>query len=373
MRLNRSESESEIVLNNLEFFKDETNYFRISNSENIGINIKYIPIVDSNWDEDKFELFIFENPYLTAENDVFEIYENTLSTERLGWIFPITILESNENDFKDYKNLNNYKFIAYKKLLRYDHNIPEELINQEFIRLQEIYGDIVICLLSKETLKKINDFKIEDYILSFYKNGYLLTNCKKNIKAFYKHPEFTSKIRQNSRIKIKKSKFPIDSNAFTKSLFIEHILQSENYLVRFILLYQIIEHFMEELSELHYNEHIEKYKNKQLGKNDFRELINKSATERDLINNIFESAKLHEDLKKDFISEVDFLYQEINRTNKRNSFSDKIYNIRNLVTHSLRELTYNTESLKKITELFESIIIELLINYTLDLPEEKKD
>ena len=163
LRLNRSESETEILLNNLHFFKEESlKYFRVSNSEDLGINVKYIPTTDSNWDENKFEIFIFENPYLTAENDVFEIYEYTIP-ERLGWIFPLTILESNENDFIDYKNLNNYKFIAYKKLLRYSINISEELFNQEFVKLSDIYGDKVICLLSKETIEKIDDFTAHDF------------------------------------------------------------------------------------------------------------------------------------------------------------------------------------------------------------------
>ncbi|QIY90018.1 hypothetical protein [Chryseobacterium gallinarum] len=371
LRLNRSEIESEIILDNLHFFKEESlSYFRVSNSENLGINVEYIPIKDSKWDENRFELFIFENPYLTAENDVFEVYESTIK-ERLGWIFPLTILESNENDFVDHKNLNDYKFIAYKKLLSYNLNISEELFGQEFVKLSDMYGDKVICLLCKETIKKIVDFKIENYILSFYKYGYLLTDGKIEIKAFYEYQEFSNEVRKKSKIKIKKSKFPIDSNAFTKSLFIEHILQSESYLVRFILLYQIIEHFMEELSEQQYNEHIEDYKKKQLGKNDFRELINRSSTERDLVRSIFDGANLSDDLKNDFVSEVDFLYTEIGRISKRNLFSDKIYNIRNLVTHSLRDLTYKAESLKKITELFERIIIELLINNTLNL--EKKD
>ena len=360
---------SEIALNKVEYIEEnDVCYFRVSNSENIGVNFLYVPITSSKWDKDKLEIHLFKNPYLNAENDVFQVYEATISEERLGWIFPITILESNENDFRDHSNLNQYKYIAYQKLFELDYKIITGNNFNEFLKLSDVFGNIIICILCKETTNKIKDFKFENYLLSFYKYGYLINLPEP--KAIYNKTEFVATMRNNARVTLTKANFDITTNDFTKSLFIEHLLQSDNFLVRFILLYQIIEHFIDEFSESQFNEHIKNYQMKQMVKNDFREAINRSATERDLIVDLFNSIPIQKDLINEFITEVSFLYSDIGKITKKNTFPDKMYNIRNLVTHNLRELTTKTESMKKITELFELIILDLLINFKTTNPEK---
>lgn len=364
LRLTDIGNDSEVALDRVEYIEvNDVRYFRVSNSENIGVNFQYIPIAISNWDKERYEIYLFENSYLNAENDVFEVYENSITDERLGWIFPITILESNENDFRDYKNLNHYKYVAYQKLLELNIKISARDNLNVFLKLADIFGDIIVCILCKETIQKINEFKFENYLLSFYKYGYLLLGDIPKSKAIYDRADFVREMRQNARVNLTKANFNITANEFTKSLFVEHLLQSDNFLVRFIFLYQIVEHFIDEFSETQFNEHIENYQNKKLAKNDFRESINKSATERELVVDIFNSTPIQKELKDEFVTEVDFLYNDIGRIIKKNSFPDKIYNIRNLVTHSLRELTAKLESLKKITEIFERIIVDLLTNY----------
>lgn len=371
LKLAYTSNDNEIALDKVEYIEDnEGRYFRVSNSENIGVNFQYIPISTSKWDKKRFEIYLFENSYLNAENDVFQVYEKTVSEERLGWIFPITILESNENDYRDYSNLNNYKFVAYQKLFELDDfkiTIRDNL--NEFQKLSDVFGNVIVCVLCKDTIDKINEFKIENFLLSFYKYGYLKFSNIPKSKPIYDRSELVETMRNSSRINLTKANFDITTNEFAKSLFIEHLLQSDNFLVRFILLYQIIEHFIDEFSEIQYNEHIENYRKKQLAKNDFRESINKSATERELIIDLFNSTTIHKDLQNEFVTEVDFLFNDIGRITRRKTFPDKIYNIRNLVTHNLRELTSKSESMKKITGLFERIILELLINYKTTQPE----
>ena len=364
LKLTNIGNDSEVALDKVEYIEENNvRYFRVSNSENIGANFQYIPIATSNWDKELYEIYLFENSYLNAENDVFQVYENTISEERLGWVFPITILESNENDYREFSNLNNYKYVAYKKLFELNFKIQARDNTNEFLKLSEVFGNIIICILCKETTKKIKEFKFENYILSFYKYGYLLLSDFPKSNAIYDRTAFITEMRSNSRVNLTKAKFDITNNEFTKSLFIEHLLQSDNFLVRFIFLYQIVEHFIDEFSETQFKEHIENYQSKKLAKNDFRECINKSATERKLLIDLFNSTLIQKELKEEFITEVDFLYNDLGRVTKKNSFPDKIYNVRNLVTHSLRELTTKSELLKKITELFERIIVDLLINY----------
>lgn len=364
LKLTNIGNDSETFLANVQYFEEnDVRYFRVSNSENIGVNFQYIPITTSDWDKEQYEIYLFENSYLNAENDVFQIYEKTIREERLGWIFPLTILESNENDYKEFSNLNNYKHIAYQKLFELNFEIEAKNNTNEFLKLSEVFGNIIVCILCKKTIQKINEFKFENYLLSFYKYGFLLLKDFPKSKAIYDRTAFITEMRKGSRVNLTKANYDITINEFTKSLFLEHMLQSDNFLVRFIFLYQIVEQFIEDFSETQFNEHIENYQNKKLTKNDFREAINKSATERDLVVDLFNSTLIQKELKEEFVSEVDFLYNDIGRVNKKNSFPDKIYNIRNLVTHSLRDLTTRSESIKKITELFERIVVDLLTNY----------
>lgn len=353
----------EVLFSNIEFVEEEQNkYYKISSSDNENyINIQYVPIKISNWDKNLFDIYLFENDYLSAENDVFEIYEKTID-ERLGWIFPITILESNENDYVNHKNLNDYKHIAYQKLLEYNYSIDSLEKAGDFIKLSEIYGNVIICLLHKNTTSKIANFNINNFLLSFYKNGYLYFNGSFKSKSIYDRTSFVTEKRRNKRIYIENSNFDIFKNGFTKSLFIEHLLQSDNYLVRFIFLYQIIEYFIDIHSEKLFYDHIENYLFNSATKNDFRENINQSSTERQVINDIFNNSKISDDLKTEFNTEVDFFFNDIGKVYRKNSFGDKIYNLRNLITHNIREYTDKHDTLNKINEIFERIIIELLIN-----------
>lgn len=362
LKITNISSDSEIVLDKIEF-KEEKNvkYFQVSNSNGIGVNFEYIPNSTSNWDKERMEIHLFENPYFTAENDVFEIYEKS-GKDRLGWIFPITILESNDNDFADHKNLNNYKFVAYQKLLELNYSISSQNSSKDFIKLSSVFGNIIICLLHKDAIQNIKDFEFNRYILSFHKNGYLVHFGSPKSKTIYNRTSFIDEKRKERRITIEPSNFEIVKNNFTKSLFIEHLLQSDNYLVRFIFLYQIIEHFVNELSEKQFYQHIENYIDNKSTKNDFRENISKSSTERELVSDIFSLTIIPHELQQEFNTEIDFFFNDIGKVYKKNSFSDKIYNLRNIVTHNVRELTTKSDDLKKITEIFERIIIELLIN-----------
>lgn len=357
-------SDSEVALDKIEFLdENDVRYFRVSNSENFGVNFQYIPIATSNWDKEKYEIYLLENSYLNAENDVFEVYEDTISDERLGWIFPITILESNENDFRDFKNLNHYKYVAYQKLLELNIKISARDNANEFLKLSDVFANSIICILCKNTIQKINDFKLENYLLSLYKYGYLLLGDVPKSKGIYDRTEFVRQMRQSARVKLIKANFDITANDFTKSLFQEHLLQSESHIIRFIFLYQIIEHFIQIEFDTLFQIHLDDYQNNRLAKNDLRENIINSSRERVIIQSVFNPITIRQELKEEFISECDFLFADIGLISK-NSFTDKIYDIRNLVTHRLRELTTKSESLNRITEIFERIIVDLLINYS---------
>lgn len=360
------QTEEEIVLDIVEYIEDEDlRYFRVRNSDNVGININYVPKTISTWDKERFELYIFENPYLNAENDVFKIKEKTRD-ERLGWIFPITILESNENDYSDIQNLNNYKYIAYKKLLEQNVSVKTKGNNFTYT-LGELFPNSVICLLSTDTISKIPNFNFKNYILSLYHYGYLKIHTTSVAKPIYDRSAFVEDMRRPDRttITIHKANFDIYSDDFFRSLFTkDHLLQSESYLVRFVFLYQIIEHFMAREFDMQFEQYLNAYKETSLGKNDLKENIMSLSKERNLIRDIFSRITIESGVTSDFTSECEFLFNELNFIPKSNSFPDKIYDLRNVIVHRFRELINKTESMQKILEIFERAIILSLISYT---------
>lgn len=354
----------DVSLKNIEFIEEgDLRYFRLSNSEDIGINIEYVPLSTSKWDKDNFVIYILENPYLNAENDVFEVYEEIITSERIGWIFPISVLESNDNDYFNYKNLNDYKYITYKKLFEFDIKLSAEDFNKDFYKLADLFKDTIICILCKETINKIPDFNFDDYLLSLYNYGYLLKNSTNMANAIYNKVEFIKKMREErSRIIIKKAKFDISENYFTKLLYKEHLLQSESHIVRFFFLYQIIEYLIEIEFENQFQKYLNDFNKKKLLKNDFRENIINCSRERYLIRYVMTSIKIDTDLATEFVTECDFLFKDMGIITK-NSFPDKLYDLRNIMTHRLRDLTTKSDSLIKIIEIFERVITNLLINY----------
>lgn len=362
-RLTDTNSDTDVLLDLVEFKEEEEiRFFRVKNKDGKEVDIKYIPLEISNWDKDRFELYLFENHYLNAENDVFEVYENTLD-ERIGWIFPITILESNENDFADYKNLNKYKFIAYQKLLEKEVKIPFSIKTDRYLTLAEIFKNSIVCILSKDATRKIDQFNIENYILSFYKSGYLLLSNTSKYKMIYDRSEFVKDVRANRhRLNIEKSNFNVCDNVYTKALYKEHLLQSESYIIRFIFLYQIIEHFMQDEFDALFTEHLNAYQEKKLAKNDLKESILKVSRERDLIKTVINRISINQKLKEEFIQSCKYIFQDLGQHSK-DAFSDNIYDLRNLITHQLRHLTNKTEALEKVIEIFERVMIDLLTNY----------
>ncbi|MBS1562270.1 MAG: hypothetical protein JSS89_11745 [Bacteroidetes bacterium] len=365
LKLSNNVLDTEVILDRVEFI-DEGNvsYFKVSSIDHSGVKFHYYPEATSGWDKEWFEIYLFENPYLNAENDVFQVYESTHQRERLGWIFPITILESNDNDYRDYLNLNNYKYIAYCKLLELDVSISENGEWGEYRTLAEVFGNVVVCIMSKDAIAKIADFRIENYVLSFYRYGYLLFGGSPKSKAIYDRSEFVSGMRRKDRTRVllKKAVYNITSNEFIKSLYMEHLLQSDHYLVRFILLYQIVEYFIEEKTVTKFNEYIERYQKGEMTKNDFRESVNRSSSERSVVASLLNTSLIDGKLKAEFENEAKFLLADIGRVMNTRSFADCVYSVRNLVTHSYRDLATYSDRVKRLTELFECVITELLIN-----------
>lgn len=358
------------VLDKIEFNdSEEDRFFKLSDTSGNEIRVQYIPKFVSTWDYQKYDIILFENPYLTAENDIFQLYENSLAeNERLGWIFPVAALDSNENDYVEDRYFKHYRYVAYWKLLALEHSIKYQENKPEY-RLSEIFPHLIVCILSKQEINKIENFKIENYILSFLKFDYLLYNGSiKGVSAFNKANIIHSLRKGSHKLTIKKSAFDVMATDYTKSLFLSHLYQTDNFLVKYVFLYQILEHFIQEIADAKLDELIDNYKKNQISKNTLRELIAKFNNDRTLLKKVFARTTINNELRKNFVEKCTFLFKDIGEETHLN-YDDVIYDLRNLITHRYRAISYKTEELKEITCLFEAILLELLINFN-DKEEE---
>lgn len=351
------------VLDKVEFFNtEEGKYFKLSDSTGSEIRVEYIPSFISDWTVDRYEILLFENPYLTAENDIFQVYESTLGDSRLGWIFPVTSLDSNENDYAEDKYFKHYRYVAYWKLLSLEYLLKYQEAKQEY-RLSEIFPNLSVFIISKEEIAKIPDFKIENYLLSLLKLDYLLFRGAIKGKSVFDKTQAIEALRKgNHRFTIKKSAFDITDNQYTNSLFLEHLYQSENFLVKYILLYQILEHFIQEIADVKLDELIKSYQDGAISKHSLRQGISRFSNDGTLVKKVFERTTIGRETKKNFNDKCSFLFKDIGE-NLEGDFVDVLYGLRNLVTHRYRTISEKTDDLKEITRLFETIIIELLINF----------
>ena len=341
-------------------FNTESKCFEISSLDNkTTLTFEYKPNIPNNtWVPGVVHVFLLDSEYKNAENDVFSIKIDELEDgERLGWVFPIEVLESNDSDFANDDIFNCYRQAAYHSLLTMDFEV-----NHDTSKISDIYKNKIICVLHRETVKKIPAFDITNYIISLYKYGYLYSSSNIN------YPEISTSFKnlfiENNNyttIKLSKSKFNITSDEFTKSLFMKGLINQENILIRFIFLYQIIEHFITIYYDNSFQNCLNEYINGTISKNDFREKIN-SCSEKNSINHIITTSIIDTTFKQMFLDKHKIFCQSIGQECKKD-FAHCIYQFRNIIVHNIRNTVSKENEMKELVEIFEQIIIDILMSY----------
>ena len=113
-------------MKNVKFHKDSAgNYFSYQgNDEDVSGEFEYLFSTKSLWNPIKledFEVQLLINPLLNRESNVYDLRDK--SNKTVGYLFPISLLDS-DSDFSDYRNINNYVYVAFWELLK---RIPSSL------------------------------------------------------------------------------------------------------------------------------------------------------------------------------------------------------------------------------------------------------
>jgi len=328
------------------------------------INIEFIPKkIKAELDINKYDLFIFDNKSLIAENDIFLLYETTVKKD-IGWIFPISVLESNENDYANKDFFNQFRFLAYQKLLSSTFSLKAFIKEKkDLYSISELFGsNRIILIVSKEDFGAENIFEINDYLPSLATSGYFINNENELIYSCPKN-YIVENFRGKKKIKISKAVNEVYNLNFSKKLYQNYLKTLDHHLIRFHLLYQIIEFHITEAFNVDFDNLLEKYNNRDISKNDFIEKFKDIRNEREKIRKILKTISPNAStFEKEILINIqrdckDFLL-EFGDYDK-NEIGDLLYDVRNVIVHNYRKIKdENIQLLNEITFEF-----EILINY----------
>ncbi|MFN4955606.1 MAG: hypothetical protein ACK5F3_16090, partial [Aphanizomenon sp.] len=152
-------------------FNDDEYHFELSDSSGTKVYIDYVLTAYNDYKPEDYSLFIFKSWILNSENNIFQAYEKDIN-ERVGWMFPIQSLVSNEHKYVSNSHFLKYAYVAFLKLLinreQYETFTPY-LQTIDSYRLTEFYGDdIIILVLSNTQIQKLDNFHIDNYLTSLY-------------------------------------------------------------------------------------------------------------------------------------------------------------------------------------------------------------
>lgn len=357
-------------LKNTELVSYESkNFIRVSNeSKDVYLDFEYFPEVHKDVEYDNYQIFVLSNNYLVAEKDFFQIY-NKDDSRRLGWIFTISNLESKELDLIKDKHLNNYKLAAYYLLLQAKGNVKPKPIEEAapYPKISDIYDRDDIFIVVYDASKK--EFPIRNYLPSLSKYGYYIKNSYDNIAKIESKRSFCLKLREEGKNKIhlKMSNCGNDNDRFINDLFSDHLKSSEHHLLRFHILYQVIEFYLSNIFENDSKSIIDSYIRDRNDINGFMEKIGKVKSERTRINKLISyTGTLGDDLDYSVVNlqrDCDLFLRKCQREPKSN-LGDLVYDVRNLIVHEYRSVAPSEFSLlEDITSEIELLVTNIIENY----------
>ncbi len=208
----------------------------------------------------------------------------------MGWIFSIQALINNEHDYAHNPHFLLYAYIGILNLLLNKKNFEYNIINSEtLINIDRIYSeDTFIVIMSKKYLNsyEINKqrvFDIKTYLPFFYKYGLIHSGILTNM--IYPSTSFNEIKSKNFNI-VELSKDLLEES-YIFELFYDITKIHIHQLVRFHLLYQVIELLISKIFSYELSNYLEDFRN---SKKFFetREKVNDIAGEKNRINLLFQ-------------------------------------------------------------------------------------
>ena len=316
---------------------------------------------------EEFEIYQLTNTSLNAESDIFQVYEEELGG-RIGWIFPIQSIMSNDHKKSNDKFFLNYAYVAYNLLLQGEVHQDKTISLEKALGECSLYDfyddDIIVFVISKNTLPVEEEFDIKNYITSLSKYGYYLSDNKRKVSLNESivAKEYYERYKGEPKLNIQKISGKYRANTFIQELYINLLYGSKHHLLIFHYLYQVVEFLIEENFKIEFDELIEEYRQSNISRMDFREKIGDALREKKRINNINEIVKPDGRVCQELQDECNRLLAIID--DPKVNYVEALYRVRSLMVHEYRKIIQDEERVRIVESInlrFKNLINEILI------------
>lgn len=308
--------------------------------------------LDSTFCPENFDMFfLFNSADGFSENSIYKLYTDG---ERIGWIFPIQSLESQEHDYVQDKFYLSYAYVALYKLLKMIDFREQEY--SDFNILQYYSDTIQILIYDKENASRIDGFNISNYAVDLFCKGYSFSG-KGNV--------YTCAEKIDKNIRVKQLPESIRNISYINILFMELIPLKESSYSKFHLIYQIIEILIGVVFNYKIREMIVEIADSSEDLFEKRDKLNDITLEKNRVRWLFDNYSSIEFQKNEILNNLCKRLLTENRKNyDENNTGSNLYSVRCLIVHSLYSL--NNESRKLLEELnnsFLDVVLDILTTF----------
>lgn len=360
MTLQMKIDETRNILFDLDVFEEETSEFVLKSASGeygeIEVKISYPLKVDNSYNKDEYEVYLFFNNNF-AENDIFQVYEHG-NDSRIGWVFPVQALLSNNHNHANNVHFLPYAHVAFEKLLRAEViNLVE---NPPLFRLESQYSlndfynsdQVIVMILCTRLTGVIENFDICSYIPFLYSKGYYWS------PGDYKRP--LEKYSGTKRLNIKSISQSVKNEDFITQLFKEFLMYEKHHLVKFYLLYQVIELLIEKVFNKELTGILRDLSSQSKTLFQIKEELGEIAREKERIKKLFLTYTSTDGSKSTLMTLCNSLLENVSRDPKLNA-AEALYSVRNLFVHEYRSVpSKEIPLIETINNIFEDVIIEIL-------------
>lgn len=311
---------------------------------------EYRPVLNviPDFPPERFSLiYLYNDRKDYGENSIYQVMVKP-NDVRIGWIFPGQALFSNEHDYAEDKFFCRYAYVALYKLLESNENIDNDEMSRK-----------VFLVIDSENTSQIQDFNIDDYIISLYSFGYTFSG-KGNLFSI-------RNITGRKKLYLKPlSPFLKDKSRYIYTLFKDHIPNAVDEISMFVFLYQIIEI----LISIIFDETLRKQLNiinntSNIDIQQEKETFLVNISEKNRIKNLFNKTSIETSHSNALSLSCELLLKAYGQNYKSTVYGN-LYKVRCMLVHQCYVL--DKQGLRLIGEIndsLSSVIVDMLITYNL--------
>lgn len=348
-------------MKNLYFNKDVSSpYFEYDTPEGHRETIDYsLPVdkIDEDIDVNEYSVELLINPLLNLQSNVFALLvkHEDGTKQTIGYVFPVTVLDSDQVISAESSN---YYYAAFYTLLSRLNRIKTTGgISSNF------EDNICVAVINKKNSGCDNPLHLCIHSLRMYCYSYFVKdNSVQQIKGYKRERFFNNPDQKSIYVDLKEPK--LYGHPMVDRL-IRDLVNADNVIHRFVLLYQFIEFLMEDAISSDVENIIAKYTKGDRTSSEFFDEIAQTGKEKARIKKIFEDCNIS---GTPAFSNFRVAYRNLLKaTGFEDDSSSKehevFYAFRGKMTHSYRRLYSQEHLLAETIQYFERLVLLIVGNY----------